>query len=74
MSRGLGDVYKRQAVLDQLHQRLATFPGYAQVRQVSCTLEPWSIESGLITPTLKLRRDQIMDYFADKVEKMYEGH
>ena len=62
------------AVLDQLHQRLATFPGYAQVRQVSCTLEPWSIESGLITPTLKLRRDQIMDYFADKVEKMYEGH
>jgi len=49
------------------------FPGYGQVRRITATFEPWTIESGLLTPTLKLRRGQIMERYRNEFEKMYAG-
>jgi long-chain acyl-CoA synthetase len=63
-----------QAVLERLTGRLTDFPGYAQVRRVTCTLEPWTVDNGLITPTMKLKRDRIMARYADAVAAMYAGH
>jgi long-chain acyl-CoA synthetase len=63
-----------QAVLERLADRLTDFPGYAQVRRVTCTLEPWTVDNGLITPTMKLKRDRIMARHADAVAAMYAGH
>ena len=54
--------------------RLGAFPGYAQVRAVSCQLKPWSVDDGLITPTLKLRRARVMEAFGDEVEALYADH
>ena len=34
----------------------------------------WTVDNGMITPTLKLKRRRIMEAFADSVERMYEGH
>jgi long-subunit acyl-CoA synthetase (AMP-forming) len=34
-------------------------------------LEPWSIENGLITPTLKLRRTQIEQRFHAEIERLF---
>ena len=63
-----------QAVLERLAGRLGEFPGYAQVRRAACTLEPWSVDNGLITPTMKLKRDRIMARYADEIAAMYAGH
>ena len=63
-----------QAVCEKLGGLLSEFPGYAQVRRVSCTLDAWTIEDGLITPTLKLKRNRILDHFADEIDRMYKGH
>jgi long-chain acyl-CoA synthetase len=64
----------RKAVDEKLHVLLAEFPGYAQVRAVSCTLEPWTVDNEMITPTMKLKRNRLHEAFADTIEKMYEGH
>ena len=62
------------AVCEKLHGLLSSFPGYAQVRRVTCTLDPWTVDSGLITPTLKLKRNRVVEHFAGDIEGMYEGH
>jgi long-chain acyl-CoA synthetase len=61
-------------VCDKITRQLSEFPGYANIRQVTCALEPWTIENELITPTLKLKRNSIMERFETNIEKMYEGH
>jgi long-chain acyl-CoA synthetase len=70
----LKDARLEQAVCERLRVQLASFPGHAQVYRVSCTLEPWTIDNGLITPTLKLKRSRILEHHAETVERMYEGH
>jgi len=50
------------------------FPGYAQVRRITATLEPWTVENGLLTPTLKLRRSRVLERFHAEIDGMYEGH
>lgn len=60
-------------VIKRLSKCLSEFPGYAQVRRVSLYLEPWSIENGLLTPTLKTKRPQLLKTFADDIESMYES-
>ncbi len=47
-------------VLDRIAMRLHALPGYAKVRSVTLSLEPWTVENGLLTPTLKVRRHQVL--------------
>jgi long-chain acyl-CoA synthetase len=63
-----------ELVCEKITSLLSEFPGYAVIRQVTCVLEPWTIENELITPTLKLKRNRIMERFETDIEKMYEGH
>ncbi len=53
---------------------LAEFPGYAQIRQVPLTLEPWTDTNYLLTPSLKMRRKILMEKFKHDIEAMYQGH
>ena len=64
----------QQALCEKLSGHLSEFPGFAQVRGITCTLEPWTIDNGLITPTMKLKRNRIMEHFAEDIERMYAGH
>jgi len=63
-----------EVVCKKLTVQLKEFPGHAQVRRVACTLEAWTIDNGLITPTLKLKRTPILEHYAPRVETMYAGH
>jgi len=64
----------REMVCEHIVQRLHDFPGYAVIRDVSLQLEPWSIESETMTPTLKLRRAAILARNAERIEQLYAGH
>jgi long-chain acyl-CoA synthetase len=72
-----GDVGS-QAVEELLRARIAAqmkeFPGYAQVRRVTATLDPWTVENGLLTPTMKLKRAKVMEKFNAAIDGMYAGH
>jgi len=70
----LEDEKTKTTICEKLDVLLAEFPGYARIHNVSCTLDPWSIDNGLITPTLKLKRSRIMEHFSETIEQMYAGH
>ena len=53
---------------------MSEFPGYAQVRRALLLSEPWTIESGLLTPTLKIKRAKVVENFFAEIKDMYEGH
>ena len=63
-----------QAVSDRVGALLRGFPAHARVREVWLTLEPWTIENGLITPTMKLKRPELERRFAGDIRKLYAGH
>ncbi len=50
------------------------FPGYAQIRRMTATLDLWTVENGLLTPTLKLKRAKVMEKFGAEINEMYAGH
>jgi long-chain acyl-CoA synthetase len=50
------------------------FPGYAQVRKVAVVADKWSIDNGFMTPTLKLKRGQILDKYRPVIDELYKGH
>lgn len=63
-----------KALLERIGERLHGFPGYAQIHRVGIVPRPWTVEDGLITPTLKLKRDRILEKYADLVTTLYKGH
>lgn len=64
----------KEIVLERVARQISAFPGYAQIRSVHCQLEPWSIENGLITPTLKLKRNEVYERFSDVIDGLYSDH
>jgi long-chain acyl-CoA synthetase len=61
----------QKKVLARIQRQLHDFPGYAKIRRVALTLEPWTVENGFQTPTLKVRRARVLEAFADQVEALY---
>ena len=62
----------RAAALNRIKTALRSFPKYARIRAVHVALEPWSVENGLLTPTLKLKRLEMEKRFADKIAELYK--
>ncbi len=61
-----------RAVLARIEKNTASFARYAVPRAVHLTLEPWTIENTFMTPTLKLKRNNLMAHFAEAIEGMYQ--
>jgi len=61
-----------RAVLARIEKNTASFPRYAVPRCVHLTLSPWTIENTFMTPTLKLKRNNLMAHFAEAIEGMYQ--
>jgi long-chain acyl-CoA synthetase len=62
------------AITARVGAQLKEFPGYAQVRRATVSLEPWTMDNGLLTPTLKLKRPKVMEKFIAEIDGMYAGH
>ncbi len=61
----------QKKILSFIKGQLNEFPGYAKIRKVKLYLEPWTVEDGLITPTLKLKRAKIIERYKLDIETMY---
>ncbi|GAB4353943.1 MAG: AMP-dependent synthetase/ligase [Gammaproteobacteria bacterium] len=70
----LEDPKVHEAVLARIGEQVKMFPGYAQIRRVFLSLDPWSVDNGLLTPTLKLKRAKVLEKLAEPVAKLYAGH
>ncbi|RCX30309.1 AMP-dependent synthetase/ligase [Thioalbus denitrificans] len=61
----------RNQLITHMRELLADFPGYAKVRRVVPMLDAWTVENGLLTPTLKTRRQQVLERYRKEVELLY---
>lgn len=63
-----------KALLARVAGQLKAFHAYAQIRRLTPVLDPWEVDNGLLTPTMKLRRPLILERYAPQIEAMYEAH
>ncbi|KAF2546017.1 hypothetical protein F2Q70_00023921 [Brassica cretica] len=49
-----------------------TLRGFEFAKAVTLVLEPFTLENGLLTPTLKIKRPQAKEYFAEAITNMYK--
>jgi long-chain acyl-CoA synthetase len=61
----------RNTILARTEKLLSRFPGFVFIKDVALSLAPWSVENGLLTPTLKLRRTAIEQHLKDEIERIY---
>ena len=64
----------REWAVKRIAGLIEDFPGYANIHQVTLTFEPWSVENGSLTPTLKIKRPVLAQKFVKEIEEMYRGH
>jgi len=58
--------------LTQLLQQVnAALSDHEQLRMLVIAPEPWSIENGLLTPTMKIRRNRIETAVHDRMPEWY---
>ena len=60
--------------LKRVQAQIREFPGYAQVHRVAILAKPWTIENGLLTPTMKVKRAKVVEAHRPEYEKLYAGH
>jgi long-chain acyl-CoA synthetase len=58
-------------LVKRANDQLKSFPRWVRVRRVIASREPWDLESGLLTPTLKLRRPLVAQRFATQIDAAY---
>lgn len=63
-----------EILLEKITRQISEFPGYAKVYRMALAQESWTIENGMLTPTLKLRRGRVLDRYKAEVSRLYEGH
>lgn len=68
----LQDDKVEKAVLRRIRDALKGFPGYAKIRRIHLTLEPWTVDGGLLTPTMKVKRPKVLERFRGAVQAMYD--
>ena len=62
-----------KALVRRANAQLAGFPRWVRVRRVIATPDSWSVDNGLLTPTLKLKRPYVVSRFRDRIDAAYAG-
>jgi len=70
-NESLGSKVLQQHFVRLLRQWLFEFPAYARIRRVHLTLQPWTIENGLLTPTLKVKRALVEQRYDKEIKALY---
>jgi len=78
LTSDVGGITRNEAaqkfVLERVQRQIKSFPGYAKIHRVAVCAEPWTIENGLLTPTMKLKRSKVMESHKKEFEELYAGH
>jgi long-chain acyl-CoA synthetase len=60
-----------ETLIARANQQLKAFPRWVRIRRVIATPEAWSVDNGLLTPTLKLKRPLVLAKFKDAIDAVY---
>ncbi len=58
-------------LIKRANAQLASFPRWVKVRQIISTPDAWTVDSGLLTPTLKVKRAAVLAKFKTQIDTIY---
>ena len=58
-------------IQDQVDLHSRAFKAYERPKKVTLTIEDFTTDNGLLTPTMKLKRQRVWDLYATKIERLY---
>ena len=61
----------RELLAREVAEATTALPPYERVKSFALVPEPFTVENGLLTPTLKLRRAQIAERYGDALGRIY---
>jgi long-chain acyl-CoA synthetase len=64
--------FVHKEMLARISKQTKSFPGFAKIRKIILDANPWSIDSGLITPKMSMKRKQIMAYYDKQIQQIYD--
>ena len=65
------DAISNEKILIQIEKINKSLPKIEQIKKFFSINEQFTIENGMLTPTLKLKRYKIIKKFKDTLEKLY---
>ncbi len=60
-------------IMEEIDQYNQQFGDWEKVKKIELVAEEWGVNTGEMTPTLKLKRKYIMEKYKDKVNKIYNS-
>jgi len=64
------DILKKH-LQTKINKALKPLNPFEQVRRIHLLHQPFSIESGLLTPTMKIKRRKVYKHYGDRLESLY---
>lgn len=61
----------RGLIRQELEKQLAGVKGYESVKKFEVLNEDFTVDNGMLTPTLKLKRKVVVDHYRDVLDKLY---
>lgn len=61
-----------QVLRERANAQLHAFPGYVRVQRVLRLRDPWTVENGFLTPTLKVRRQHVEQHYQAQIDALYQ--
>jgi long-chain acyl-CoA synthetase len=72
-----GDIAQNAKVMELIRKEVEqhstnSFKGYEKPQKVALTAEDFSTDNGMLTPTLKLKRQKVLDRYGAEIEALYK--
>ncbi len=69
----VSEITDEKELCDRANARLSNFSGWIRIHYLKRMDEPWSVESGFMTPTMKLKRAKIEKHLSQDIDNLYKG-
>jgi len=63
-----------EILLEKITNLTHEFPGYVRIRRIAVISTPWTVENDMLTPTLKVKRSNVLHHYRITIEELYAGH
>ena len=59
-------------MMAEIDRLSAEFKGYERIKKITLAAEDFTQENGMLTPTLKLKRRNVLAKWGEAIERLYE--
>ena len=80
LPQGSAQQADKEKLLNEVHQKIWSevenlnkmLASFESIKRIALIEEDFTIDNGLLTPTLKVKRSKVMEHFRDLIESLYE--